>query len=334
MDMIPPEKLLPLFAVIGIMIWACIGVWTWAGQRKRDGLPVLPVAWRRPVPWRGIDLLLFALIYLGSITLVGGAWSFFSDTTPDEISNQVKTELTEVAPVDTELSPEGPQKQKQHDLVLLLRSNDPWVLGFCFFMAVIFAPIIEEIIFRMLLQGYLEKIDSFLRRKRHRCKPQIKSQGSFSRILPWGVAPILVTSTFFAMLHFRSEKLAPSIEEVLRTFMVAVIAGTFSIVLLFVWLRTVRKARLADFGIVVREIPKDILRGTLAFFAVTPLVYGIQLATTSLVPKEIAPDPISIFFLSIAFGTVWCRTHRLVPSIVMHMCFNGFSLAMAVYLSR
>ena len=339
MDTFPPGKLLPVFIIIGLMIWACIGVWTWAALRKRDGLPVLPVAWRRPVPWRGLDLVLFFLLYAGSPFLVAGAWYSFSDTTSSKASQQTELSKSDATkpPLNTEDSPKAEhgvkksEKQKQHPLVLLLPSDNPWILGFCFFMAVIFAPLTEEIVFRMFLQGYLEKIDRQLCHNRRR--RQIEPRSWFSRNLPWGVIPILATSAFFAMLHFRSEQPAPSTESILESLIIFVISASLSLVLLLIWLRVVRKARLADFGIVVREIPKDALRGTLAFFAVAPLVYGILLAVANLVPEEIAADPIPIFFLSIAFGTIWCRTHRLVPSIVMHMLFNGFSLGMALYMS-
>jgi hypothetical protein len=40
------------------------------------------------------------------------------------------------------------------------------------------------------------------------------------------------------------------------------------------------------------------------------------------------PDPIAIFFLAIALGYVYRRTHRIVPCIVAHAMFN--SLAMFV----
>lgn len=39
------------------------------------------------------------------------------------------------------------------------------------------------------------------------------------------------------------------------------------------------------------------------------------------------PDPIPIFLLSLALGYLYQRTHRLLPSITLHMLLNGTSLA-------
>jgi membrane protease YdiL (CAAX protease family) len=38
------------------------------------------------------------------------------------------------------------------------------------------------------------------------------------------------------------------------------------------------------------------------------------------------PDPIALFPLALVLGYLYNRTHRLLPCIVMHLCFNGFSL--------
>ena len=38
-------------------------------------------------------------------------------------------------------------------------------------------------------------------------------------------------------------------------------------------------------------------------------------------------DPIPLFFLGAILGYLYNKTHRLLPCIVVHMLFNGFSLA-------
>ena len=40
------------------------------------------------------------------------------------------------------------------------------------------------------------------------------------------------------------------------------------------------------------------------------------------------PDPIPLFFLSLALGFIYQRTHRIVPCIVVHMMLNGFSMVL------
>lgn len=351
---LPPEKLFALNIIAVVAIGAFLGVWAWIFLRKRDGQPVLPVAWRRPVPWRGIDIVLFIFVYLFLCVLIGGAGKLLSEyqktTTLKgkavEISTAVADDPLKPMVVHIESSKEAgtskkvrpPLKERVHEIVLALRSGDPWMIGLCFFLAVIFAPISEEIVFRMFIQGYLEKVDGHLRvqlksnRIMNPYTGQIESQSSWFTMLPWGVAPILITSFVFAMMHFRSAKEAPPVEDVRWIMLTAVLAGTISIVALLLWLRLVRKARLSDFGIVPHEIPRDIFRGLVAFSAIVVPVYALQIGATWLVPENFAPDPIPIFFLSVAFGTVWCRTHRLVPSVVMHMSLNAMSMALAMYM--
>jgi membrane protease YdiL (CAAX protease family) len=52
-----------------------------------------------------------------------------------------------------------------------------------------------------------------------------------------------------------------------------------------------------------------------------------------LLPDYIAPDPIPLFFFSVALGAIYHRTHRLAPLIVLHAALNGTSL-MLVWLER
>jgi membrane protease YdiL (CAAX protease family) len=324
------------------MVWVCAGFWVWVFLRKRNHQPVLPVAPRRQVPWKGPDLILFFVIYVGSMFAAHAILNFLpgkiydpppSDTTSEIASNETPPHHKHKPLTEEKTQSNG--KKNEHPIVMLLRSKDPRMLFLCFFMAVIFAPINEEITYRMFIQGYLEKLDwRFRRWSKHPHNPRLESRSSFLSSLPWGMVPILATSAFFAMLHFRKAAEPPPMDLLLRTTLTLMIGGTISLLLLFPWLGIVRKARLVDFGIVPKEIPKDIFRGILGFIAVTVPVYGIQFATAPLVPKEISQDPISIFFLAIAFGVVWCRTHRLIPSIVMHMLFNGFSLTMAMYMLR
>jgi membrane protease YdiL (CAAX protease family) len=40
------------------------------------------------------------------------------------------------------------------------------------------------------------------------------------------------------------------------------------------------------------------------------------------------PDPVPLFMLALVLGYVYRQTHRLWPSVVLHMIFNGLALAM------
>ena len=58
---------------------------------------------------------------------------------------------------------------------------------------------------------------------------------------------------------------------------------------------------------------------------------AIQVALTVLVNWNgigYAPDPIPLFFLALVLGTLYHRTHRIAPSLVLHMAFNATSIAL------
>jgi membrane protease YdiL (CAAX protease family) len=42
------------------------------------------------------------------------------------------------------------------------------------------------------------------------------------------------------------------------------------------------------------------------------------------------PDPIPIFLLALALGYLYRQTHRLLPSLALHMCFNAYSVGIVL----
>jgi len=115
------------------------------------------------------------------------------------------------------------------------------------FSAVIVAPIFEEFVYRLLLQGWLEKTE----------RPTLAEPVASSRnsepfgshrswmALPFGVGPIAISALLFSLAH---------------------------------------------------------------------LGHGL--------------DPIPLFVLGVFYGYIYYRTHRLLPCVLAHMFFNGFSLAL------
>jgi predicted transporter len=84
-----------------------------------------------------------------------------------------------------------------------------------------------------------------------------------------------------------------------------------------------------DLGWDARKWKEDLGIGLTAFFASVLPIYILQIVLNRLLPKEIAPDPITLYFFAVLLGTVYFRTGRLLPSIVMHMLLNAASLGMA-----
>ncbi len=87
-----------------------------------------------------------------------------------------------------------------HPLVkLLTHASDSRPFLIAFFTAVIVAPLVEEFIFRVLLQGWLEQISSSARRDQGETPlPGSILQRPYIRPAYW---PILVSALVFAMMH-------------------------------------------------------------------------------------------------------------------------------------
>jgi len=51
-------------------------------------------------------------------------------------------------------------------------------------------------------------------------------------------------------------------------------------------------------------------------------IYAIQFLFWSLLPKGVAADPAPLFFFALVLGSLYYRTHRIVPAIVLHMSLN------------
>ena len=47
-------------------------------------------------------------------------------------------------------------------------------------------------------------------------------------------------------------------------------------------------------------------------------------------PKYLAPDPLTLFLFAVLLGTLYHRTHRGVPAMVAHAMLNATSLLLAV----
>ena len=71
------------------------------------------------------------------------------------------------------------------------------------------------------------------------------------------------------------------------------------------------------------KLASDLRLGFAAFLAVTVPVYLVWIDAEQLLPHNVIPDPIAIFFLSLALGTLYYRTHRILPCIVLHAVQHG-----------
>jgi membrane protease YdiL (CAAX protease family) len=281
----------------------CLAVWVLIGVRVWQGKSILPYRRRRPVPWRAGDLALVLLIYV----LVAAV----AQKLVEVILGPQVTRLPAVINPD--------QINTEHIVARLLAHERGWVLLACGLSAVVLAPIVEEFLFRVVLQGWLEAE----RRRWRRQMPTLR------RLLPGAVGPIVLSSVLFGRLHFRVDEPAAHPDYYVGIMIGNAAAGLLTVVLALVLLRFRAGARAADLGWAREHFFGDVGLGVLAFLAVIVPVYLVQyLLKAYVLPEYLAPDPFTLFLLALVLGTLYHRTHRIVPAVVVHMALNATSTAL------
>lgn len=179
--------------------------------------------------------------------------------------------------------------QQQPHVLLEMVAAEPQLFWPCAVSAVIVAPIAEELMFRLLLQGWLERV---LRRWR----------AAGSAAVAIGGTPLAAASPDGAS-HSPAAGFAPATgdEEVPA-------AG---------W-NPYRSPEYADSPTVERatDAPSDVRPGRLSLFLpalLFALVHGW-------------PDCLPLFLFALVLGYLYRQTHRIVPCIVLHMGLNGASM--------
>jgi membrane protease YdiL (CAAX protease family) len=307
--MSPDALQLLLNLIVVLALTACLGIWGWVVARWLLGLPVIPYQSRRPVPWRSIDVLLVVIFFVVTPTIVLHESRVLLNNGPD-VS---KIETAKDAPLDTD-----------HPLHrVLMEGHKTWPVVVCVLLAIVVAPITEELVFRLVLQGWFEAAERRMRR-----------QMPWLRRIVAGLVPVLTVALLFAAIHYRKPGPRQDLPQLVFQLQFALVASLATIAFAVCWLKFAAGATLADFGIVPSKIGSDIRLGLITFFAVTPPVYAVAIAAKSLLPNVPVTDPFPIFFLAIALGTLYYRTHRVVPSLVLHMAFNTLGVLGAIGASQ
>jgi membrane protease YdiL (CAAX protease family) len=306
--MAPPDPQELSAAIVGTLIvlavFGCAWIWATMAVRWLRRRPVLPYQPRRPVPWRTIDVVLLVMVYIIGPSLVFRAsLAWFGVPMPP------KAEAGKAAQLD-----------QSHLLSrVLLESPDAWTIVLGVESAIIVAPLTEELVFRLLLQGWLEMLERRLRRR-----------VAWLRRVVAGLLPIVPVALLFAAMHSRTPGPRMDLPLVVLAVSASSAAGLLTVAVSILWLRFAAGATLTDFGVVPGKLAADLRIGALALLAVTVPVLAIRMDVGELLPKNVVSDPIPIFFLAVALGILYYRTHRIVSSIVLHMAFNAVGVLMAL----
>jgi membrane protease YdiL (CAAX protease family) len=301
-----------------IILVLALGLWGWANALRRlaAGRPILEFEPREPVPWGLVDVLFTAVTLLLTQVLVQVAlWQLFdlrpvqpSDKMPPlaravlvlgmglaqiatavlslvflrwsararlrdvgidvrRFEADVRTGLVAFAmlapPVYAIQAVLTQWFPSEHPLISLLQKRaDPFVFAVVIFAAVLVAPVVEEYFFRVLLQGWLEKVLS-----RPRSLRELLFASDETR-LSTGIAK---DSSQVGSPHPGTNTERPRYLPILAS------------AALFAWMHA-----------------------------------------------EHGPDPIPLFVLAVGLGYLYQRTHRILPSILVHFLLNYVSLAVLV----
>jgi len=282
-------------AIFVVVLAVSTGLWVWITTQWQRGNPIIPLARRRPVPWQAQDVFFIILIGLLLPVMATVAVQAWMGSDAAQRASDQKPEL-------------------DHEAEQLLRSGNPSAVAIAVIMAVLVAPLFEEFLFRVLLQGWLEAVWSRQRRK----YPKL-------RAVPVSWIPIVLPATIFALMHLRSGKTPLSTQYLTGLFLGQMAADLVMLGLAIVLLRFAVGATAADLGWKPEKLRSDAKLGILALLAATPPILMLQVSLTGLVTWagiDYAPDPIPLFFLALVLGVLYRRTHRIAPSVVLHIAFN------------
>ena len=210
------------------------------------------------------------------------------------------------------------QVTTEHPLGRLLEKSENWPdVVLVAVLATLIAPVVEELLLRLTLQAWLEAVE---RRWRRRAR-------WLRRGLP-GAMPVVFVSLCFAALHVR--RAAGPEELPSGAVLVAEAIGHLATIgVLLLWLRRGAGATLGDLGIEPRLWRRDVAVGLVAWAAFAGPIYLFFGAIRPLAPGLVL-DPLPIFFLALVLGTLYYRTHRILPSIVLHAAFNAIGVLLGL----
>lgn len=290
-------------ALLLVAVFAALVFWGEMYRRRRLGRSMLPREPRRRVPWQGIDVVAVLAAYVAFASLAAGI-----------VRVWLRPEVTEPLP-----PPEGELPDVAHSVLQVLATGNPWVLLLSAVAVVVVAPVVEEFLFRVLLQGWLE---AFVARR-------VPQRSRWARQLPWASAPIFVSSAVFAAAHIRVAGPGYHTDFLVAMLLAKTVADSLLVCFAVAWLKLRVGATGADLGLVPAKFTADVRLGLWSLVGLMGPVYALQIISFRLLPEQIAPDPIPLFFLAIGLGVLYARTHRLAPCVILHAALNAASLALA-----
>ncbi|MDR1958245.1 MAG: CPBP family intramembrane metalloprotease [Planctomycetaceae bacterium] len=298
-----------VFAVFLLFAGTCFSFYfLYLLTSRKQGLfqRLFPVERRRPVPWNIIDaVMIFVFSFLiGAFCFNGILPKDFNSVQPAHSSQTAASENSE-------------ELKNAHPLAVLIvkGKENPAILLLCFLTACVGAPLCEEFLFRVVLQGSLEAVEMDWRR---RVLP-LKS------ITP-GLFPVLWTAFFFAMVHWREPETSSSLlfDSTYLTyfFSAQLMSSLLTIVFGIFYLKVFRKAAWRDLGFHQNKVVFTEIKGVcFAYFPVCLLMITLLVPLQILLPHAVV-DQVPLMLFAMTLGIIFFRTHRILPILLFHSLHN------------
>lgn len=288
----------------------------------------LKCAPRRPVPWNALDAILLFFLY-GALPVL--CFDVIDDHDLFLWTHEVENVEEVVGEADAETDPEElaakedagketppTDEARAHSALRVLASlaGGPGVF-ILLFVVVIVAPIQEEFLYRLVLQGCIEKYERLLRHPFH-----------VGRFGARGLISITISSAFFAAAHIRNPEETIDVARVFQ--MIAALSIAFPVVMAASvgWL-ALRGSTLKDLGVQPKMFTRDVMTGLSTFLLILLPIYGLQLGLSKVFP-DLVIDSFTLFPFALVLGFLYFRTHRIVASITLHMALNATSVALMI----
>ena len=283
---------------------------------------LFPCEKRKPVSWFFPDVCVIFFLHIFLCVLCAKITQDYLLPGTDRDAEQIVSLQFASLHLPDELSDSGHDDlRKEHPLTILMiqGKKKPSILLVCFLMAVVAAPLCEEFLFRVVLQGYLQSLEESLRR----------NGLFFFKGIPRGFVSVFIVALIFSLIHWRDPASKTMLDpNILFYQMVAQMTANLATVLLgIVYLVVLRNGSLSELGIVSTNMKSD-LRGAAIVYAmiIIPMLM-IQNSLNNLAPEMVA-DPITLMVLAMMLGILFFRTNRFLPVLSLHMIFNAVSFTL------
>ncbi|MDO4569784.1 MAG: CPBP family glutamic-type intramembrane protease [Planctomycetia bacterium] len=289
--------------LVTILLAGTVVAWGFLFSRLALRLPILPkqnILCRARWNGRFVFAILALFVVLPAI-FTSCLIAFFPPSSMDSLQT-TGSGISTSHPIETFLKAPGPDG-----------ASAPSVLK-CVVMllyAAALVPIVEEFVFRVVVQGWLDAREREL----------------FPKERQPGILAFFAVAVGFAFLHFRSgTQGTPSQYMLTMSFSGSALGSVLLLAVSIYSLRALQGRSWREFGFDFRFWQSDLLLGAWGFFLAYMPSILVQGWLTSCFGDRFAADPFTLIIIALVFGTLYMRTRRILPGLVAHAMLNATAI--------